>query len=606
MRGVMITKSILKVIIPTLVCTSIFFIGCTGGSSIQIKCSENNTKNSMEMKYSKFKGNKFTQIDLKEGEELTLNFDVETKEGELSVLLTDKEGNELFKETNPNESLSKTISINKTGKYKVMVQGNHSGNFKVSWDINKKTDLSNFTDELFKKREELAKKSHVDINKYMDWFVKEEDEISTNDIEKIKEISLDKTKKYNKDKKLSYKEAKEDIDELFKVFKYGYAPYKYFGGNDTFNKAKADIIKGIEGKESIISSEFRDLIVKNLSFINDKNVSIDGALPYKLVESFMLTKHEFYKDDKGVYKFEGGKKCYIKSINGSEELDKYVKPSINNEGRIVYTIVDFIEGIEGEDKIPSEGKKIQIVFKADNEEKKEDLQLDFRKYDKNDSKTIDAAVKDGVTIIKLGQTDSWDDRAYGSKLVETVNTGKDSDIIILDLRGNAGKMPVEFKVWCQELFGTVLDEYRCDGFRINTKLTHSVSGDDEKYFPYVFQKYQGVFNKFVKSNKKFFVLMDKYNYGEMEYLLLCLSPCNNVVLVGENTGGYSFNAEDFVSNFKLINSNMNITLPKSLNIPCYPGKPNGYGVQPDIWVEADKAEDKVMKLIKYYDFKVKK
>lgn len=602
----MIRKSILKVIIPTLICGSMFLTGCTGGSSIQVKCSENNTKNSMEMKYSKFKGNKFTQIDLKEGQELTLNIEVVTEEGELSVLLTDSDGNELFKETNPKESISKTISINKTGKYKVMAKGNHSGNFKVSWDINKKLDLSNFTDDLFKKREELSKKSNVDISKYMDWFVKEEDEVSTNDIEKIKEASLDKTKKYNKDKKLSYKEAKEDVDELFKVFKYGYAPYKYFGGNDAFGKAKEDIIKALEGKDSIAASELRDLIVKNLSFINDRNVYIEGALPYKLVQSFMNTKYELYKDDKGFYKFENNKKYYIKSIDGSEELDKYVKPSINDEGRIVYNIVDFIEGIEGEDKIPAEGKKIQVVFKADTEEKREELQLEFKKYDKNNSKTVNAAVKEGVAIIKMGQTDSWNDRAYGSKLVETVSTGKESDIIILDLRGNAGKMPVEFKSWCQEFFGTILDEYRCDGFRINTKLTHSVSEDDQKYFPYVFQKYQGVFNKFVKSNKKFFVLMDKYNYGEMEYVLLCLSPCNNVVLVGENTGGCSFTAEDFVSNFKLINSNINVTLPKSLNIPCYPGRPNGYGVQPDIWVEADKAEDKVMKLIKYYDLKVKK
>lgn len=113
----------------------LFLIGCSGGSYKSINSIENNTNNSMESSYSSFNGHKFSSFKLEKGDELNLNIEVITKEGTLKITLIDKNDNELFKVENPKELITKTIKIEKDDTYKVKVEGEHKGSYKIAWDV---------------------------------------------------------------------------------------------------------------------------------------------------------------------------------------------------------------------------------------------------------------------------------------------------------------------------------------------------------------------------------------------------------------------------------------------------------------------------------------
>lgn len=126
-------RSILLAAIPII--TIVFLTGCTVGSYTVIIANEKNTPNSMVMSYSSFDGFKYRSLNLREGDNRDLSIDVSTKEGSLEVSLIDEKDNKVFKTENPREEIHRTINIDENGKYRIKVEGNHKGSYRISWDI---------------------------------------------------------------------------------------------------------------------------------------------------------------------------------------------------------------------------------------------------------------------------------------------------------------------------------------------------------------------------------------------------------------------------------------------------------------------------------------
>lgn len=126
-----------KIIISlVMIClSSILLIGCSGGGTYSTTVSTDSSgKNKLEMYYKNFKGNRYKMVDLKEGEGLLLTSDVETKGGSLAVKVYDEDENVIYEIKDPTSEITDKIDINKSGKYKIEVSGDHSGSFKVSWE----------------------------------------------------------------------------------------------------------------------------------------------------------------------------------------------------------------------------------------------------------------------------------------------------------------------------------------------------------------------------------------------------------------------------------------------------------------------------------------
>ncbi|WP_346917489.1 hypothetical protein [Clostridium sp.] len=107
----------------------------TDGNYKTSKAKEHSSKSSMEMTYKSFKGYKYKTLKLDLNDQLTLNIKVENEGGNLAISLIDEDDRMLYKNENIDNSLIQTIVIPHDGKYKIQVEGEHSGSFKISWNV---------------------------------------------------------------------------------------------------------------------------------------------------------------------------------------------------------------------------------------------------------------------------------------------------------------------------------------------------------------------------------------------------------------------------------------------------------------------------------------
>lgn len=131
-------KTLLFIAIFTL---PLIFTGCSthgssnGGNYKILNSKDTTTPSSIEMSYSNFEGYKYKVLDLKKDDNLTITTDVNTEYGDLKIALISEAEEEIFKIESSLDDITKTIQISADGKYKIMVQGTHSGSYKVNWAI---------------------------------------------------------------------------------------------------------------------------------------------------------------------------------------------------------------------------------------------------------------------------------------------------------------------------------------------------------------------------------------------------------------------------------------------------------------------------------------
>lgn len=107
--------------------------GCTYGTHFTIGSVENNTMNSMSMKYAKFSGNKNKEFTVKEGETIKVEVDITTESGKIDLYIESDKGETIY-EGHSLETQNFTVNISDSGKYKVRLEAkNHKGSYTIKW-----------------------------------------------------------------------------------------------------------------------------------------------------------------------------------------------------------------------------------------------------------------------------------------------------------------------------------------------------------------------------------------------------------------------------------------------------------------------------------------
>lgn len=99
------------------------------------KSKDYSSKSSMEMTYKNFKGYKYKSLKLNRDDELALHIELNNEGGDLAISLIDEDDQTLYQTKNIDNSLVQTIVIPHDGKYKIQVEGDHSGGFKIRWNV---------------------------------------------------------------------------------------------------------------------------------------------------------------------------------------------------------------------------------------------------------------------------------------------------------------------------------------------------------------------------------------------------------------------------------------------------------------------------------------
>lgn len=417
---------------------------------------------------------------------------------------------------------------------------------------------------------------------------------------------------------LTSAQASDDVNILFRVLKYCYAPYQYFGGDRTFGSAREHILCALSKSKTISTLNINDLLVQNLQFIKDGHFALGGADVCERTMYFYNESIEFGKDTGGFYKTVNNKHIYVKAVN-SDTPSKYMRLSINPDGKLVYYV--------GENLWEARSKKILLIHPKVNITYKSGTSSDIMSlkvaWPKDYSPSVGYSYKfdGGIPVDKIPRLfDASQNDTTCEVFSHSGLSLKDKKIFVLDDRGNTGGDDSYFVQWLKNYTGKNSSQSfstSCNSIRLGSSAGQLLSAkfllskpkpstDAQNKISSYLHEYQYGYNYWSPSstssniidNKNYiFILMDKNVASSGESLILHMLNMQNTVLIGSNTGGVLLsNAE---VGFVLPNSRIQVICGSELDL-LNPGVFNEcQGFSPDIWVGGDSLS-RVIKMIHYY------
>lgn len=388
---------------------------------------------------------------------------------------------------------------------------------------------------------------------------------------------------------ISYTQAVEDIDLLFRAFKSTYGAYYHFG-EATFDAAQVEILKWLEGRNVVDTDDFNRVVANAFSFLRDAHAYVwektyESKLRY---EYYYCSDQNFQKDIDGYYKMINGQKWYFSSFSDPRVRMEY---TLTPSGEIVYAPILFCTALEMKNstmvlKNGQDGIMTQTLnWKISRDRNVDNYDADF---------TLLKAEEIAYLSILNFQRRCEDD------MVEFVNSGKvldDAELIIFDLRSNGGGSGQYSKEWVENFCGTEPRVPQAYSERIS--LLGDMYHENTKSGTYGTFETQYQKGKFLKNDTPIIVLMDDRCGSAGESALHFLRSMENVLVVGSNSAGYQISS-----------NSVNISLPNS-GLPAQIGTTYRFefsfenvdfkGFEPDVWCNPEIALDAVVNMLLRYD-----
>ena len=455
----------------------------------------------------------------------------------------------------------------------------------------------------------------VDLTQYMKVQEDEKTFISDEEVETLTTLKM--INKKDEQKLISHKGAKEDISYVFEILKYSYGPYEYFGGDKVFNVIEEDILNKLSYEEKITKDKIKDLLVEGLEpVINDGHfrIGIRFLNNSRNLISALSREYYFMKENEKVYTFVDNEKYYLEEIDGSKDIQKYLKASIDEKGKLVYVIGELLNNTEAlitrEISLVNKNNDIitkEITLKANYMNNKNGI-LAYEEYDIDGIPVLD------VSSMNLKST--TDESLY--TFIDSGKKYENEEIIIIDLRGNNGGSESYGNEWIKNYLGNELKITRStiqkrskinilasinnyekmEGKLINQEEhLKAMKEDFEKgnYGTWYSSYDEG---KFIENDNLIFVLIDQDVASAGEGFVDRLRYIENVVFIGGNTRGCYLVPNNYT--YQLPNSKLDLGFGEGVFIGAEGENLDAEGFKPDIWIDSADALNATVKLIKNY------
>ncbi len=425
---------------------------------------------------------------------------------------------------------------------------------------------------------------------------------------------------------LTRSEALADVDQLFRLLKFGYCGYQYFGGDDRFSKAESAIKEKLaSGNEKILTASFSQLLIDNLDFIQDGHFYIGYQLLQKRFNCYMDESMPFLKDEYDFYTLLDGKKCYLLEVNGGTP-EKYLKLSLNDEGEIVFYLGKM-------DSQESPRLAIDVILQTDGDIITKSINLDLMSSlpDFNWDKLYTYGKIADIPIVAVRSFTPDTEKGVRElyNFTEEALRIKEENILLLDLRGNFGGYTFYGQRWLENYTGEIIypnllmcklitettqyhywyEDFEGETFSIVDELNKKLYGDIPSYIyteydtmeyfpgwgPVIY--YQP---KRVQNGKLIFVIIDRFGASATEYFINLLRQVENVFFIGENSAGTQLTDH---GSYILSQSGLRLNFGSTLCLNYDLQSREGSGYLPDFWVPPHLAAERVVKFLEKYDVK---
>ena len=398
--------------------------------------------------------------------------------------------------------------------------------------------------------------------------------------------------------------AVEDVERLFYLLETGYAGYGYFADKGSFEEAKARIIEELDSKPIWTNNELSNLIHKHLGFLRDSHLTIGDKKYANHVDYWFDTSIELEKRDEEYVFTSDNTEYTVVSVNG-EPPDGYFFPSLNSGGDQIYRL-----GLLSD----STPEHLELVAQSNQESLNWDIELSSSKHQY--SGLFEEKNVGGVPVIRI-RTFSDHHKEYIDQFLECATRYKDEPCLIVDIRGNGGgnmawpkqwitrltgKQPVTLQIFTElvtetslmgrsNYFTRLLRYYpeledqgyqaTADGFKEHAESIEN-GAFDRHWSSYLVPSAQ-----MIPNDMTLIVLVDSNVFSSGEGFISYLHQVENVVIVGENSGGALIYGQ--MTYHVLPNSKLEVFLPISLNFFTDLVYREEVGFYPDLWVPAEDA-----------------
>lgn len=410
---------------------------------------------------------------------------------------------------------------------------------------------------------------------------------------------------------LSLEQVENDFNILLYHLQSDYGHYNYFGGNEKFFEAREKVLEDCAELDKITVTDFERILLESLSFVEDKHFIINGKSPVPSLYPYRYEEIMFEKTEDGYRALDTG--LMVGQVQGQEDLDTLFRPSISEEGAIVYYPIILSDEVPGDLTITYADGTEQSISPTPYRK----LEYRFR------NKVLGFSVKDEIPVISINQM-PYDETAVdqlGKDFLAYGEEMRDRPIAIVDLRANIGgngALPIKWlNAYTGQKVGT--HAFRVIPFEtvesgnpgsigyqsLDTKM--NVLGwrtvDRNCSVGYVEDA------EFVNNDRLLIVLTSKLTASSAEIFVDAARSIQNVLVIGENTNGAM--RGDAGASIKLFNSGLPVIYGKSLlafaeEESTFPEKEpyfqEGRGLLPDLWTSAGQAEELALKLIRYYGY----
>lgn len=375
---------------------------------------------------------------------------------------------------------------------------------------------------------------------------------------------------YDPDLVLTRQQMEEDVVYLFDAFYACYGNYDKMGGKIIFDKAERAVLKECARHDSLRAEDFQQMLLPYFTFVKDAHFQIQNQSPNPLWYPFFFREVAFYLDED---QYITADRKTVASVDGYDDLSQLFRRSISPEGEIVYYPVVLQDTTTWDEPLTvhyTDGStqvlRCEPYSWGEGIGKVDQLAIPEVHYD-NDIPVLLVNSIRGETV--EGWQEGFD---QGAEVLRNAPIG------ILDLRFNPGGYSDVAMGWLKEYAKTVVPTNSLFFF-FNSERQETNARD-----------------MWVSNDNILIILTSKWTASAAERLIDAAYNLENVLIVGENTGGALIGGSAPV---QLPNSRLSVTIgPSQTIIP----DTNDYfeefrGFCPDLWVPADEAEDLVLALL---------
>lgn len=373
---------------------------------------------------------------------------------------------------------------------------------------------------------------------------------------------------------LSAQEAEEDAKALLQLLHDFYGGYGYFGGDEAFQPALAQVLAEFSGKSKISAKSLRQSLERALEpLIRDGHFAIDGHYLNGLNRQDMYYVPDLYLNEKQAAAVDP---AYVKRTVGPDGALTWCFAALSSQRSDLPETLGEYTGLDW--LLAEPGPDIGAVV-----------------YERRET--------DGLTVLVnqvLSDAGAEDWYTRMDELNAFADSGEDYrnlPVFVIDLRGNIGGQPVFARRWFEGYTGTVASPRQSILIRwspLNGFLEAMGYQVPDAPGETVCQETEGVW---VENESIVFCLTDRATVSAGEWFVRDLSSMEHVVFVGSSTGGASLMTNN--QTYHLPNSGLAVQFGTGLTLFSEENT-DGYGFAPDLWVPPKDALDAVIRLSDHY------